>query len=261
MTHLKIATWNVNSIRVRLPQVLNWLKDVNPDLLAVQETKMPDVDFPHDAIREAGYHAIFSGQKTYNGVAIFFKDKNLTDVITDIPELDDHQRRVLGATINENLRLLNIYVPNGGHITSEKYQYKLNWLNKLDIFLKNELKKYPKLIVLGDFNIAPEEIDVHDPLFWKGQVLFSEPERLAFRGILQIGFSDCYRQFNPLEKDYTWWDYRLNAYKRNMGLRIDHILASNAFVAHCENCYIDKHPRAWERPSDHAPIIAEFLLS
>lgn len=260
MTHLKIATWNVNSLRVRLPQVLNWLKDAKPDVLALQETKLPDDDFPHDIIRDAGFHAIFSGQKTYNGVAIFLRDHYPLDIITDIPELDDHQRRVLGVTIHDNIRLLNLYVPNGEHVTSQKYQYKLNWLNKLDAFLKKELIKYPKLIVLGDFNIAPEVIDVHDPKFWDGQVLFSEPERKAFRDMLQVGFNDCYRRFNPVEKDFTWWDYRLNAFKRNRGLRIDHILASNAFVSQCMKCYIDKTPRAWERPSDHTPVVAEFFL-
>ncbi|WP_197737857.1 exodeoxyribonuclease III [Aquicella lusitana] len=254
----KIATWNVNSLRVRLPHVLTWLRDVEPHVLAVQETKLPDEDFPLDAIHEAGYTAIFAGQRTYNGVAIFSREKT-TEMITDIPELDDHQRRVLGATI-DGIRILNLYVPNGERVGSEKYQYKLNWLNKLDAFLKEELKKYDRMIVLGDFNIAPEEIDVHDPRLWEGQVLFSEPERNAFRNMLKVGFQDCFRLHSPSEKSYTWWDYRLGAFRRNMGLRIDHILASNALAPQCVKCEIDKAPRTWERPSDHVPVIAEFSI-
>lgn len=252
----KIATWNVNSLRVRLPHVLTWLNDVKPDVLALQETKTIDEDFPFEAIREAGYKAVFAGQKTYNGVAILSR-ADLTEVVTDFPGLDDHQRRILGVTVGQ-MRILNLYVPNGKSVGSLKYEYKLNWLKHLDIFLKQELKKYPSLFVVGDFNIAPETIDVHDPKQWEGQVLFSEPERRAFREMLQVGFEDCFRSLHPLEQQYSWWDYRLNAFKRNRGLRIDHILASKAIASQCINCYVDKAPRAWERPSDHAPVVAEF---
>lgn len=259
MTTFKIATWNVNSLRVRLPHVLTWLKDVKPDVLALQETKMPDEDFPFEALEEAGYHAVSSGQKTYNGMAILSRVK-AGDIVTDLPGLADPQRRVLGAAFGD-IRVLDLYVPNGESVTSDKYNYKLNWLTQLDIFLRDELKKYPKMIVLGDFNIAPEEIDVHNPALWDGQVLFSGPERKAFYSILDTGLNDCYRCLNPAEKNYTWWDYRMNAYKRNMGLRIDHILASQTLQSACIKCFIDKAPRSWERPSDHAPVIAEFNIS
>lgn len=258
MASFKIATWNVNSLRVRLPHVQEWLSTVKPDVLALQETKLPDADFPFDAIQAMGFNAIASGQKTYNGVAILSRDK-ATDIITDIPELDDPQRRVLFATIGD-IGVLNIYVPNGESVVSDKYQYKLKWLHKLDLFLKHQLKKHAKIIVLGDFNIAPEEIDVHDPKVWDGQVLFSQPERKAFRDMLAVGFQDCFRKLQPTEKSYSWWDYRMNAFKRNLGMRIDHILASEKLAPECTHCYIDKTPRSWERPSDHAPVVAEFKI-
>src|SRR3990167_289291 len=252
----KIATWNVNSLRVRLPHVLTWLQDMQPDALALQEIKLPDSEFPFEAIQEAGYTAVCSGQRTYNGVAIISRQA-VSEVMTDFPGYEDQQRRVLGVTLND-IRILNIYIPNGESILSEKYQYKLRWLKNFDNFLKNELRKYPKLIVVGDFNIAPDEIDVHDPKLWQGQVLFSDLERQAFREMLQAGFSDCFRQMNRAEKKFSWWDYRLNAYRRNLGLRIDHILASTALSLKCHHCSIDTAPRAWERPSDHAPVVAEF---
>jgi exodeoxyribonuclease-3 len=260
MSNLKIATWNVNSLRIRLPHVIKWLNEARPDILALQEIKCQELNFPYDAISALGYQAIVSGQKSYNGVSIFFKASHgLSEIMTDIPGFDDQSRRILGATINNNIRILNLYVPNGEHITSLKYQYKLNWLQKLDIFLKDELKKYPNLIVLGDFNIAPEAIDIHDPALFEGQVLFSQLERQAYRNLLQ-GLNDCYRHIHPTEKNFTWWDYRLNAFKRNMGVRIDHILASSPFVLNCMKCEIDRIPRAWERPSDHTPVIAEFKI-
>lgn len=253
-----IATWNVNSLRVRLPHVLSWLERVKPDVLALQETKLPDADFPIEAIREAGYEVVFSGQRTYNGVAILSRNK-AAEIITDLPELDDPQRRVLAVVIDD-IRILNLYIPNGESVDSDKYQYKLSWLKQLDVFLKQELQKHPKLIVLGDFNIAPQEIDVHEPKLWEGKVLFSLPERQAFRDMLAEGLTDCFRNMNPEEKSFSWWDYRLNAFRRNMGLRIDHILASPALISHCDKCYIDKTLRAEERPSDHAPVVAEFNL-
>ena len=258
MPQYKIATWNVNSLRVRLPHVLTWLERVKPDILALQETKLVDADFPVDPIRAAGYEVIYSGQRTYNGMAILSRKKVL-DIMTDMPALEDPQRRLLAGCI-DNIRILNLYIPNGESVDSAKYQYKLHWLKNLDVFLKAELQKYPKLIVLGDFNIAPEEIDVHDPKRWEGQVLFSEPERKAFREILQLGLKDCFRQHHAALQSYSWWDYRMNAFKRNMGLRIDHILASAELASRCDHCYIDKTPRAEERPSDHAPVVAEFTL-
>ncbi len=254
----KIATWNVNSLRVRLPHVLEWLASAKPDVLAIQETKLPDPDFPIAEINQAGYQAIYSGQKTYNGMAIFSREAG-SEVLKDIPGLDDHQRRILAFTLG-NLRILNLYVPNGENVYSEKYQYKLSWLQKLTVFLEKELQTYPNLIVLGDFNIAPANIDVHNPKLWDGQVLFSEPERAAFYKILDTGLTDCFRLLAPKEQSFTWWDYRLNAFKRNMGLRIDHILVSHALAPQCVKCEIDKIPRAWERPSDHAPVVAEFRM-
>ncbi len=256
----KIATWNVNSLRVRLPHVLQWLAATQPDVLALQEIKMPTEDFPFAELRAAGYDAIVSGQKTYNGVAILVKGAGrhqTTDIITDIPELNDHQRRVLAVTI-DGIRVLNLYVPNGESIQSEKYKYKLNWLEHLKLYLQHELKQNPQMIILGDFNIAPDARDVFDPNALENQVLFSEPERAEFNSILSLGYLDCFRLHTQPEKIFSWWDYRLNAYKRNRGLRIDHILASLALAKRCSNTLIDKDPRGWERPTDHAPVIGIF---
>jgi exodeoxyribonuclease-3 len=259
MSLFKIATWNVNSLRVRLPHVLAWLAQAKPDVLALQELKMPDEGFPFDAFKQAGYHAVCAGQKTYNGVAILSL-ATTSDVITDLSDLADPQRRVLCASIGK-VRVLDLYVPNGESVSSEKYQYKLSWLNKLDLFLKNELIKYPHMLVLGDFNIAPTDIDVHDPKLWEGRVLCSDKERQAFQAMLKVGFKDTFRDLNPTLPGFSWWDYRVNAFKRKMGLRIDHILASNALAPHCIKSYVDQEPRSWERPSDHAPVVAEFNLA
>jgi len=256
MTTFKIASWNVNSLKVRLPHVLNWLNEIKPDVLAMQETKIIDAVFPYDEFAKQGYVAISSGQKTYNGVAILWKEKAL-DIMTSFPGFDDPQRRILGVTVGD-IRVINLYIPNGQSVGSEKYQYKLTWLNYLKEYLKQELLKYPRIIVLGDFNIAPQEIDVYEPLLWQGKVLFSEPERAAFQDILQLGFVDTYRILNPMDKKFSWWDYRLYAFKRNQGARIDHILASDALVSYCRQSTIDPTPRGWERPSDHAPVYAEF---
>lgn len=252
----KIATWNVNSLRVRLPQVVEWLSSVRPDVLALQETKVPDADFPVSDFEAIGYKVAFSGQKTYNGMAVVSKQPG-KDIITDLPGLVDPQRRVLAITLGD-IRVLNLYVPNGESVESEKYRYKLDWLEKLTLFLGKELIAHPNLIVLGDFNIAPEDRDVHDPAEWEGHVLCSEPEREAFQGLLRQGLSDCFRLHTQPEKSFSWWDYRLNAFKRNRGLRIDHILASAQLAASCTQCDIDKIPRSAERPSDHAPVIAQF---
>lgn len=255
---MKIATWNVNSLRVRLPQVLQWLESEQPDLLALQETKLTDDQFPETDIVEAGYRAVFSGQKTYNGMAILSRTP-LSDIVTDIPGLDDPQRRVLAASSGE-LRLIALYVPNGESVGSDKYQYKLDWLDKLCAWLRAELRKHARLLVVGDFNIAPADADVHDPVVWNDRVLFSEPERAAFRQLLDLGLCDSFRLFEQPEKSFTWWDYRMNAFRRNVGLRIDHVLASKTLCEACTACSIDKGPRGWERPSDHAPVVAEFKV-
>jgi exodeoxyribonuclease-3 len=253
---MKIATWNVNSLKVRLPQLLEWLPRAGLDIVCLQETKTQDTDFPFDALKSAGYEVLASGQKTYNGVAIVSRRPG-TDVVTAIPGFDDPQKRVLAATFDE-LRVVCLYVPNGEAVTSDKYRYKLDWLDALTAWLSEELARHPKLVVLGDYNIAPEPADVHDPKLWEGKVLFSDPERQALRRLLALGLKDGFRLFDQPEKSFTWWDYRMNQFKRNMGLRIDHILLSPALAARCSRCAIDVAPRKLERPSDHAPVLAEL---
>lgn len=253
---MKIATWNVNSLRVRLPHVLNWLGREQPDVLAVQETKMSDPEFPVAELAEAGYRSLYSGQKTYNGVAVFSKF-DCCDSVTDPAGFDDPQRRILAVTIDD-YRIVNLYVPNGGEVGSDKYVYKLDWLARMRDYLSLELERHPRLVVLGDFNIAPEDRDVYDPESWRERILCSTPEREAFRALLDLGLIDVFRRFDQAEKSYTWWDYRLNAFRRNMGLRIDHILVSALLADDCSGCHIDVEPRKLERPSDHAPVVAEF---
>lgn len=253
---MRIATWNVNSLKVRLPQVLDWLAVNQPDVLCLQETKLQDENFPITEIMDAGYQSIYAGQKAYNGVALLGK-KMGSETATAIPGLVDPQKRVLAATYGD-VRVICIYVPNGESVGSEKYRYKLDWLFDLNKWLRDELIKYPKLALLGDFNIAPEERDVHDPILWGGKVLFSYPEREAFMGLLKLGFVDSFRLFNQPDKSYTWWDYRMMAFRRNMGLRIDHILLSKEFASTCTACTIDKGPRRNERPSDHSPVMVEL---
>lgn len=256
---LKIATWNVNSLNVRLPQVLDWLRDRQPDILALQETKLTDPDFPTLDIAEAGYQSTFAGQKTYNGVAILSR-LPADEIVTDIPGTTDPQRRVLGATIGD-VRVLNLYVPNGQAVGSDKFAYKLAWLDRLAAWLEIQLARYPRLVVLGDFNIAPDDRDVHDPEAWAGQVLCSESERAAFQRLLDLGLTDTFRLFPQEDHAFSWWDYRAAAFRRNLGLRIDHILASPVLAAACTACLVDKAPRRLERPSDHAPVIAEFATN
>lgn len=253
---MRLATWNVNSLKVRLPQVLNWLAVNQPDVLCLQETKLQDENFPTTEIMNAGYQSIYAGQKTYNGVALLGK-KVGNEVITAIPGLIDPQKRVLAATYGD-ARVVCIYVPNGESVGSEKYQYKLDWLVALNKWLRDELIRYPKLALLGDFNIAPEERDVHDPELWEGKVLFSYLEREAFKELLKLGLVDSFRLFNQPDKSYTWWDYRMMAFRRNMGMRIDHILLSKEFASTCTTCTIDKEPRKNERPSDHSPVIVDL---
>ena len=253
---MKIASWNVNSLRVRLPQVLEWLADSSVDILALQETKTQDPDFPQQEIEEAGYKVVFSGQKTYNGVAILANTAP-QDIITDIKGLDDPQRRILAATV-QGVRVINLYVVNGSEVGSEKFAYKLEWLKKVTAFIKQELKQHDKLVVLGDFNIAPDDRDVYDPDAWQGKILCSDEERAAYQKMLALGLTDTFRLFDQEEGLFSWWDYRGGGFRRNHGLRIDLILASDGLSKKCKSSIIDQVPRAWERPSDHTPVVAEF---
>jgi exodeoxyribonuclease-3 len=253
---MKLATWNVNSLKVRLPHLLDWLARQAPDVVCLQETKTEDPSFPVAAIEAAGYRTAFSGQKTYNGVAIVSRVP-LADVQAGIPGFEDDQKRVVTATA-DGVRVVCAYVPNGQAVGSEKYEYKLRWLRAFADSLRSELARHPRLIVLGDYNVAPEDRDVHDPKLWEGQVLCSEEERAAFRRLLDLGLKDSFRLFAQPEKSFTWWDYRMNQFKRNMGLRIDHILVSPELASRCTRCAIDVEPRRLERPSDHAPVLAEI---
>ncbi|MGB3918792.1 MAG: exodeoxyribonuclease III [Thiothrix litoralis] len=253
---MKIATWNVNSLRVRLPHVLQWLAAAQPDVLAIQETKTVDEQFPVAELDAAGYSAVFAGQKTYNGVAILSKSP-ATEVVTDIPGLDDPQRRILAATL-DGVRVVNLYVVNGAEVGSDKYVYKLDWLAKVTAWLQQQAAAYPKLVVLGDFNIAPQDHDVHDPVAWGEGILCSPPERAALQTIQALGLQDTFRLFEQAEKSFSWWDYRAGGFRRNHGLRIDLILASQALVAVCQSCVIEREPRTWEKPSDHTPVVAVF---
>jgi len=250
---MRLATWNVNSLKVRLPHLLEWLARERPDVVCLQETKIEDQNFPAAALEEAGYAAAFSGQKAYNGVAILSRAP-LTAVQRGIPGWDDDQRRVIAADAGD-VRVVSVYVPNGQAVGSEKYEYKLKWLGVFGDWLRGQLGEHPRLAVLGDYNVAPEDRDVHDPRLWAGQVMCSAPERAAFRRLLELGLKDGFRLFDQPAKSFTWWDYRLNAFKRNMGLRIDHILLSLALSADSTYCTVDLAPRRLERPSDHAPVV------
>ena len=251
---MKIATWNVNSLKVRLPQVLQWLQDSPVDVLCLQETKLTDDKFPTAEIEAAGYHVAFSGQKTYNGVAILSKSP-LLDVVKNNPRFDDLQQRILAATI-EGVRVVCAYVPNGQSVDSDKYAYKLAWLAALHNWLAEEAQSHLQLAVLGDYNIAPEDRDVHDPAAWVDQVLVSDPERAALQRLVDLGLQDAFRLFEQAEKSFSWWDYRQLGFRLNKGMRIDHILLSKKLATRCSACVIDRAPRKWEQPSDHAPVIA-----
>ena len=256
---MKIATWNVNSLRVRLEHVLAWMESNEPDVLALQETKLTDENFPIEAFENAGYHAEFSGQPTYNGVALISREPG-EDVATGIEGFEDPQRRVLAATYG-GVRVMNLYVPNGQSVESDKFQYKLKWLAALQAQLEAEVGRYDHRVILGDFNIAPEDRDVHDPEAWDGKVLCTDEERGALSGILGLGFVDTFRLFEQPEKSYSWWDYRAAAFRRNMGMRIDFLLASQRLSSGCTGSHIDVAPRRWERPSDHTPVVAEFVAT
>lgn len=253
---MKIATWNVNSLRVRLPQVMDWLKRHRPDIVALQETKVTDEDFPADALAFVGYQSAFSGEKAYNGVALLSRAP-LKARLTAPSNWADPQRRMLAATVG-TIRIVNLYVPNGSEVGSDKYRYKLEWLERVADFLEAQLAVWPELVVLGDFNIAPEDRDVYDPTGWREKVLCSTAERQAFSRLLNLGLRDAFRLFEQPAESYTWWDYRTAAFRRNHGLRIDHILISEPMRQRLLECHIDLEPRRQERPSDHTPIWAVF---
>lgn len=253
---MKIASWNVNSLNVRLPHVTAWCQIVAPDVLALQETKLVDERFPAEELAELGYQSVFSGQKTYNGVAILSREAP-ADPVIDIPGLEDPQRRILAATVGD-VRVINLYVVNGSEVGSEKFEYKLRWLDTVTAWIGDELERHENVVVVGDFNIAPDDRDVHDPEAWREKILCSTPEREALKKMMDLGLSDTFRMFEQPEGVFSWWDYRMNAFPRKMGLRIDLVLASPAMQARCTASYVDIEPRRQDRPSDHAPVVAVF---
>lgn len=255
---MKVATWNVNSLRVRLGQLKAWLADNPVDAIGLQELKLPDEDFPADEIAALGLHAAWYGQKTYNGVAIVSRTPP-QDVTRGIPGFDDPQRRVIAATVG-GVRIIDVYVPNGQSVGSDKYAYKLDWLRRLTDYVADALRRYPRLLVVGDYNIAPDDRDVHDPAKWEGSVHVSDAERQALAALLGTGLQDTFRLFEQPPGTFSWWDYRMGAFRRNHGLRIDLLLASEQLARCCIGCAVDRGPRALERPSDHAPVTADFDL-
>ena len=255
---MQLATWNVNSLSVRLPQLLDWLAAHPVDALVLQETKLTDDKFPQADLEAAGYQSQWFGQKTYNGVALLTRTAS-TEIVKNIPGFADEQARVIAGTVNDpqlgSVRVIGGYFPNGQAPDSDKFVYKMNWLNGLQAWLKDELAQHPNLVLMGDFNIAPTDIDVYDPVAWKDQIHCTVPEREHFQQLLQLGLSDAFRLFEQAPKSWSWWDYRNLAFRKNQGLRIDHILVSNALKPQVSACVIDKAPRKNERPSDHAPVI------
>jgi exodeoxyribonuclease-3 len=251
---MKLAAWNVNSLKVRLPQLLEWLETQQPDVVCLQETKLEDHNFPHAEIEAAGYQVAFSGQKTYNGVALLARETP-QDIVCGNPHFPDPQKRLIAATVN-GIRVICAYIPNGQALDSDKYVYKLAWLDALQIWLGEELAANPQLALAGDFNIAPEDRDVHNPAAWAGQILCSAPERNAFQHMLDLGLKDSFRLFEQPEKSFSWWDYRMLGFQKNQGLRIDHILLSRPLATRCTAAGIDREMRKRERPSDHAPVFA-----
>lgn len=253
-----IATWNVNSLRARLQHLTDWLAANPVDVIALQETKVCDEDFPHAEVAALGYRCVASGQKSYNGVAILSK-LPIEQVVHGIPGYADEQKRVLAATIG-GVRIIDVYVPNGQAPDSPKYAYKLLWLRTLRAYLRDEMGQHDKLLVLGDYNIAPEDRDVHDPAAWEGKVHTTDAERAELRALQQVGLTDLFRKFEQPERSFSWWDYRMFAFRRDLGLRIDLLLASASLAAMCDGCHIDRTPRAWERASDHAPVVGKFAI-
>ena len=254
---MKIATWNVNSITIRLEQMLNWLETTQTDVLCLQETKCVDEKFPLEAINSAGYQAVFTGQKSYNGVAILSKCE-IRDVQKNFPDDDaDAPKRLIAGTI-ENVRIVNTYIPNGTELWTDKFTFKLDWLQKLRRFFDATCPTDSDVLLCGDFNVAPDERDVWDAKFWEGKLHFTKPERAAIHHVKQWGFTDVFRQINGDEKKFSWWNYREGAFFKNRGLRIDHIWTSKSLAERCVGCWIDRKPRGAERPSDHTPVVAEF---
>jgi exodeoxyribonuclease-3 len=253
---MKIAAWNVNSLKVRLPQLLEWLAVQRPDVVCLQETKLEDHNFPQQEIEAAGYRVVFSGQKTYNGVALLARETPV-DVVLGNPLFPDPQKRLIAATVR-GVRVVCAYIPNGQAVGSDKYAYKLGWLAALTPWLDEQLAANPQLVLAGDFNIAPDDRDVHNPAAWAGQILCSEPERSAFQELLGLGLQDSFRLFDQPEKSFSWWDYRMLGFQKNLGMRIDHILLSAPLAARCIAAGIDREMRKRERPSDHAPVTAEL---
>ena len=254
---MKIASWNVNSLNVRLPHLQRWLDEAKPDVVALQETKQEDHKFPEDALLELGYRSVFCGQKTYNGVAIVSRLPFAGECVSAIPGFEDPQKRVIAATVGD-VRIVNLYVVNGEAVGSEKFAYKLRWLAAVREWLAAEIATHPNLVVLGDFNIAPDDRDVWDPKRWREKILCSTPEREALQALLEIGLHDSFRLFNDEAGHHSWWDYRLSGFERGWGLRIDLALVSDALKARCTGAGIDREPRGWERPSDHTPVYVEL---
>ena len=273
---VRIAAWNVNSLKVRIPQVLRWLQDQEKkkqpiDALCLQELKLTDDKYPHKELEDTGYLSLAAGQKTYNGVAIIVRKAALAPIASDaatsflkpirnLPNFEDEQQRILAATIpfagTQPMRLVSAYFPNGQSPDSDKFVYKLSWLKVLQTWLAEELQQNSRLALLGDFNIAPTDADVHDPSKWIGQNLVSPEERQAFQQLVELGLTDSFRMFEQPPKTFSWWDYRMMGFRRNAGMRIDHILLSEALKEKCTASVVDKEPRTWEQPSDHAPVIA-----
>ncbi len=251
-----VASWNVNSIRARLSHLAEWLALAKPDLLGLQETKVQDREFPAAELAELGYHCVFSGQKSYNGVAVLARQP-LTVLATAIPDFDDEQRRVLAVQL-EDFVFVNLYVPNGSSVGSDKYTYKLAWLSALNDWVSDLRERHGDVILVGDFNIAPDDRDVHDPEAWRGQILCSDAERAQLFRLHGLGFSDVYRRFDQPPAAFSWWDYRAAGFRRNLGLRIDLILATSRLAERMESCTIDITPRRWDKPSDHAPVLARL---
>lgn len=259
---MKLATWNVNSLRVRLPQVMDWLQANPVEVLCLQELKLPQDKFPLEELESIGYTAQWAGQPTYNGVALISQATG-TDIQRNIPGFEDHQQRIIAATYSSDkgpIRVISAYCPNGQDLESDKYTYKLAWFKALRDWLQQELITYTNLVVLGDFNVAPFDIDVHDPKKWEGKVHVSAPERAAWQALLGLGLHDAYRLFDNESPGFTWWDYRRGAFRRDAGLRIDHALISEALKPYCTECVVDKAPRSNVQPSDHTPVVINLAI-
>lgn len=256
---MKIASWNVNSLNVRLPHLEQWLASAQPDVVGLQETKQSDDKFPDTALAALGYRSVFSGQKTYNGVALLARGRSLDEVQVGIPGFTDEQKRAIAATV-DGVRIVNLYVVNGQDVGTDKYAYKLRWLDAVEAWLSDELSRHPKLVVMGDFNIAPDDRDVHDPQVWNDDhILTSTAERDALRRLCALGLHDAFRLHHDEAGIFSWWDYRQAGFRRDLGLRIDLTLVSDALRDAATDAGIDREPRTWERPSDHAPAWVQLV--